>query len=401
MSTNLDTTISAQYNEPVFTTDRPDIAANNPEHLLSALTRLQASGINTWRIMRDYARLATGPGKISPADFLTLRLFDEDLWGAEDKKTIVGRRCNRDICYSLNYRTDWLAVPENKVLSWSYLKTYGFPVIPMGAIYAPQLQHGAPFILRTRTMLETFLLDADTYPLFGKPVESLNSLGSIALEKPLPQTHEVQTSDGRNIAVARLALEIAEHYESGYIFQRRISPEAGIKKVCGDRLATVRFLTVRYGSEIAILGAVWKLPSGANVADNYWRAGNLLAQLHQETGAVERVTSGAGLDMQEHIEHPDTQTALLGFVHPQWGAMKALALEGARLMREVAIIGWDIACSDSGPVIVEMNENPDFFLMQFASCRGILNASLKKAIEYHARARKGHETEMKRRFANY
>ena len=109
------------------------------------------------------------------------------------------------------------------------------------------------------------------------------------------------------------------------------------------------------------------------MADNYWRAGNLLAQVQMESGRILRVTSGAGLEARNHLTHPDTGAALIGFELPQWNAMKQLALDGARVMRHVSLIGWDIACTDKGPVIVEMNETPDFFLVQFADRRGILD----------------------------
>ena len=83
--------------------------------------------------------------------------------------------------------------------------------------------------------------------------------------------------------------------------------------------------------------------------------------------------SGAGLDLAVKTRHPDTDALLTGFCHPQWDAMKALAVEAARLMRHVPMIGWDIACTDDGPVIVEMNETPDLFLVQMADRRGVLD----------------------------
>jgi D-alanine-D-alanine ligase-like ATP-grasp enzyme len=56
--------------------------------------------------------------------------------------------------------------------------------------------------------------------------------------------------------------------------------------------------------------------------------------------------------------------------------MVGTVVEAARLMRHVPLIGWDVAALDSGPVIVEMNERPDFFLPQLADARGVLDAEL-------------------------
>ena len=122
--------------------------------------------------------------------------------------------------------------------------------------------------------------------------------------------------------------------------------------------------------------ACWKVPAGANVADNYWRDGNLLAQLDLVQGTVKRVVSGAGLGLAHHIVHPDTKIHMIGFRIPHWDAMVATVTEAARLMRHVPLIGWDVAALEDGPVIVEMNERPDFFLPQLADARGVLDAEL-------------------------
>jgi D-alanine-D-alanine ligase-like ATP-grasp enzyme len=66
-------------------------------------------------------------------------------------------------------------------------------------------------------------------------------------------------------------------------------------------------------------------------------------------------------------------------------AMKALAIEGARVMRTVPLIGWDIACTEKGPVIVEMNEHPDSFLMQFAERRGLLDGMFRDFVAFQKR----------------
>src|SRR6185312_13195379 len=132
--------------------------------------------------------------------------------------------------------------------------------------------------------------------------------------------------------------------------------------------------------EPGILRACWKIPSGANLADNYWRAGNLLAQIDVPTGRTLRAMSGTGLEWTPHSAHPDTNAPLVGIDIPCWPELTRTALEAARLMQHMPLIGFDIAVSESGPVIVEMNHNPDFFLNQLADGRGVLDADLIKLI---------------------
>ena len=78
--------------------------------------------------------------------------------------------------------------------------------------------------------------DAET----GKPIEGVQSLGSIGLKRYLPGTDSLETMDGREVPLDRFMLDIDEHYAHGYLFQNFLTPHPAIYAVCGDRPATVR-----------------------------------------------------------------------------------------------------------------------------------------------------------------
>ena len=71
--------------------------------------------------------------------------------------------------------------------------------------------------------------------------------------------------------------------------------------------------------------------------------------------------------------------------------MKQIALSGATLMRHIPLIGWDIAPSENGPIIVEMNEAPDFFMVQFADRKGILDEEFRSFMAFQARNSDGYK----------
>jgi hypothetical protein len=328
------------------------------------------------KIMRDYVGLSFGPGKVSFKDYAQLRLFDEALWEGADRRAVVGQHRGVEIHQQVNFRHDWWGMFDNKIAMASYLSAYGFPVIPTHAVYCPQLGTTAAHVARDADGLRRVLADESSYPLFGKPTEGLQSLGSVGLKRYSSQSHCLQTTDGRVVALDAFVADIVRHYPGGYMFQKFASPHAAIRALCGDRLPTIRIVTLNLEGAPKVFRACWKIPAGDNIADNYWRAGNLLAQIDRATGAVQRVLSGAGLSLAHHIFHPDTKVHMIGFQLPHWDAMAAMVVEAARLMQHVPLIGWDVAALDSGPVIVEMNERPDFFLPQLADARGILDAEL-------------------------
>jgi Sugar-transfer associated ATP-grasp len=328
------------------------------------------------KVMREYAALAFGPGQLSFSDYTKLRLFDDAFYANSDKRTVVGQRRNFDIDLTINYRHDWMGLFSNKVASASYLAAHGFPTIPAAAIYAKDLVGTSHLVARNRDDLRAFLVNEANYPLFGKPIEGVQSLGSIGLKRYLPGADSLETMDGREIPLDHFMLDIDEHYAHGYLFQNFLTPHPAIYAVCGDRPATVRIVTVAFEGEPKVFRACWKIPTGSNIADNYWRPGNLLAQIDMTNGRVLRVTSGIGLDLIEHTHHPDTKSQLVGMEIPGWTRLSQTAVEAARLMRHMPLIGWDMAMLETKPVIVEMNEKPDLFLNQLADGRGILDEEL-------------------------
>jgi hypothetical protein len=347
------------------------------------------------QVVRDYASLAFGPGRVSFNDYVRLRLFDRAHWDGCDLRTVSGQRHNRELVVAINYRHDWYGVVTDKIASTSYLSAYGLPTIPVTALFAPRLTRPSSLALRTRDELRKFLMRDDVYPLFGKPTEGFQSLGSIALRRPLPESGELEKIGGGCVGLETFLDDITQHYAGGYLFQPFVAPHPKAAALFGERLGTARIITLVEDGEPRIFRAAWKIPSGENLADNYWRSGNLLAKLDVDTGKIERVVSGAGFEAACKTHHPDSGVAFAGIALPQWDEMKAVALEAARVMHHMPMIGWDMGPTSAGPVIVEMNETPDFFLNQFADARGVLEPDFIRFIAGQKRAAKDYETRMK------
>ena len=114
-----------------------------------------------------------------------------------------------------------------------------------------------------------------------------------------------------------------------------------------------------------------------HAADNFWRPGNLLAQLDLESGRVVRVIRQSGTTHEEITHHPDTGVPIAGTFVPNWQEIKRLAVDCAKVLEALPLVGWDIAPVDTGAVLVEPNVTPDLRLHQIADGRGILDSVLK------------------------
>ncbi|HVM77798.1 MAG TPA: sugar-transfer associated ATP-grasp domain-containing protein [Stellaceae bacterium] len=372
---------------------RPKQAAS----LVDAMRQMTAAaGTGYGGLIREFARLALGPGRLGFDEYMTLGLFDAKRYAGTDKKAFVGLTASRKIWTQANFRFDLLGLAMNKIASSALFGAYGFPTIPLLALYSGRAGKASGRMLAGAEALRAFLLDPSHYPLFGKPMGGTQSLGSASFDGIDATKRELIAYGGRRVPLESFVAEVAANYADGYLFQRRVSPHRDVLSLCGDRLSTVRVLTVIRGGVPKILRACWKIPAGENAADNFWRSGNILARLDLETGRVTAALRGTGLGISEPSHHPDSSAPILGATVPSWRAVKETALGAAEVLPDLALIGWDIAPVDGGALLVECNQAPDFILPQMADARGILDEEFKaflaerKALaKAEARAAKG------------
>jgi hypothetical protein len=357
------------------------------------------------QILLEIAKTAFGPGRLSYDEYLALRLFDDAALAGADKAAFVGLDASRRIWTAANHNTEWWGVMRNKLAATTLLGGYGFPVIATVALYSETLRIPAVPTVREPAELASLLRTCKDYPLFGKPMDSFRSLGSASFEGYEASSDSLLTITGEEIALERFVADVAAHYGGGYLLQCRLDPHPAVRALVGNRLATVRVMTMLTRDGPEILRAAWKIPAGNNIADNFWRPGNLLATLDLDSGRVIRVVCGSGLSQQAVMRHPDTGAELIGIEVPLWRPLTKLALEAAAALNDVPLIGWDMAATERGAVIVEPNFTPDFIMPQIADRRGILDGRFADFLDQcrtaarlsRRRERFGHLAEMRQR----
>lgn len=364
-----------------------------PPARLAALRRAAAEqGLALPGLLAQWLALRLRRG-LSLEEYLGLRLYDRHYYGAADRSAFVGVRGARRILLRANYRFDLYGLIDNKIACDFLLAAQGLPVMPTVALYRRAGGRPSPFLLRSEADLRAFLCDAGQYPLFGKPLGGRQSLGSVSIDRYDAARDACVTFDGRELALDVFLRDIARHYATGYLFQKRVSPHPAVRALCGDRLATVRVLTVATAQGPRIWRAAWKIPAGGNAADNFWRVGNLLARLDIAGGTIEGAVRATRTGFEEASRHPDTGAPLIGAGVPNWPLLLDLARDGARVMEDLPLLGWDIAPVEGGALIVEVNQIPDFRLHQIADRRGILDRDLANFL----RDRKAHAAAWRRR----
>jgi len=148
---------------------------------------------------------------------------------------------------------------------------------------------------------------------------------------------------------------------SKFLIQQRLRNHPDIERLTGTKfLQTVRMVTwaadVR---DVEIYETTLKLILGNNLRDNYegGRTGNAWVEIDRDSGVLEATVgpSSDGLGFKLLSTHPVTGLKLAGLVLPHWSAVRQLVERAARLFLPLRTIGWDVALTGQGPVLVEGN----------------------------------------------
>jgi hypothetical protein len=145
-----------------------------------------------------------------------------------------------------------------------------------------------------------------------------------------------------------------------YVIQERVGNHpalAALMPGCG--LATSRIITLhRDETGPEIVSADLKILLGKNLTSNFGmgESGNLAATVSVRTGRIETVVGGVeGLGCVEVDVHPETGFPFREFVIPDWAPACALVLRAAKSFLPIRAIGWDVAFTPSGPLLLEGN----------------------------------------------
>lgn len=137
-----------------------------------------------------------------------------------------------------------------------------------------------------------------------------------------------------------------------YVIEEFIQQHEELSRVYPHAVNTLRFITLTTDGVPQLAHPISiRFGSGGGRIDFY---GSIIALVDQE-GALRSVMCNFGEAVEKH---PDTELAFDTVRVPWLREAQQLVLDCAREMPEVRYIGWDVAITPTGPVIVEGNGAP-------------------------------------------
>ncbi|GAA4404879.1 sugar-transfer associated ATP-grasp domain-containing protein [Quisquiliibacterium transsilvanicum] len=351
------------------------------------------SGRSWLSIARELLRLRNSGGMLGLSDYFQYRLYEPLPFGGH-KVDFAGWRMEGWLDERLNGRM-WRGIIEDKCVFHAICVLQGIPVPRVLGLFHPAGRRlGNVPVLRHTQDVEHFLREAISYPFFSKPVFGVSGGGAAAVDSIDRTRDELVLASGQQVSVSAFADSLSRSSPGatpalGWLFQERLQQHELIAAVCGETVATLRFIVLLDDHGPELFRVVWRIPTGANMTDNFGRhgrTGNLAARVSLESGEIERVIAGVGAAMTTHSTHPDTGARLLGWQLPLFREACDLVLLASALIPMFRFQHWDVAITRNGPVIVECNSPGGIELPQIASGQGLYDARLRKFVERHGRA---------------
>lgn len=265
--------------------------------------------------------------------------YIRDMWSAEeffyfhyDQLSRKGRRA-----FVTNVEKDWFCseVNDKRVFDLFYSK---------GETYT----HFAPYYRR------------EVCPLVSKEddlteMKSFISRHRDIIIKPLRSSMGQDVKVIRNVDMDAI-LSIMDDYPLGIIAEELIQQHPLMASPHPQSVNTVRITTFIVDGKVNIVRPFMRFGCGDRVVDN-GAQGGLIGSIDYETGIITNVVDEYG---KKYVLHPDTKVPLVGFRVPKWEEAVAFAKELAGVLPYCRYVGWDLAFTEDGWVMVEGNSRGQF-----------------------------------------
>ena len=183
--------------------------------------------------------------------------------------------------------------------------------------------------------------------LFIKPLDLYGGAGCFKLSK------------------GHLKTDISNCYDTiigkGYIHEKVIEQHPDIEKIHSKSVNSIRLFTyIDNSKKTNILVAYMRFGIGDSIVDNV-SSGGFQVGINLDTGTLNEV---GYQDMEfggnDYLTHPDSAFIFKDFKVPYFKEVIELTHKASTFLPN-RIVGWDIAITPNGPILIEANEYPSVF----------------------------------------
>ena len=249
----------------------------------------------------------------------------------------------------------YMSLARNKYVAHKMLENTGIRTSELYCYYQPEARYaentecagdlaGVLHILKTKGVQSCVIKTTESS--HGDNVWVIKSIG-------YQEDDAVMTRfDGQEITLSSVLGEEA------LIFESVVRQTDQFSAFNASSVNTVRFMTALYPDGSAkVIATFIKIGRAGRCVDNAGGGGNVDVCVDVETGEIRYAIQFDGWHNVKDIDcHPDNGNLLNGVVIENWESVKAEVIRFQQAFPYCKVAGWDIAITDDGPVVIEIND---------------------------------------------
>lgn len=250
-------------------------------------------------------------------------------------------------------------VTEDKELTFRLFDSYGIAQPELLLQYKNELFYDKAKNIIDDAAVNELIKKSAAEKLFFKPTLGLGGKGIIVFNKKESFVDPI----GNELTAGFIRKNIGKG--ENYILQEGLKQHDEINRIYPKAVNTFRIKTKMLNGKAEILLAMFRMGQGGNQLDNASQQG-LVCKVDVETGEFNALGyTGLGRTMDAH---PDSNFVFAGYIFPYWNEIKEFVIMATQKMETIGYIGWDVAYTVNGPVVIEMNSGPGLEYLQ--DCHG-------------------------------
>jgi len=257
-----------------------------------------------------------------------------------------GENYNPPVSEDYNY----LCLVRDKFVFSQYMSTYSLPVVKDLAIFDQEslrwISTGKNYDIR-----EFFNDKSKHLEGFCKPFDAGQGRGTFLLKL---EEGVIYVND--EIVLLKNFLNLIK---DKYLLQERIIQHESMSEIFPYSVNTIRLITFYNNGDPLLIFGYLRIGTGGNIVDNF-NAGGLAISIHLETG---RLFKYGYKNMNGKVcllnNHPDTKYKFQGFEIPYFQEATKIVKKSHKWLYGIHSIGWDVAITSEGPIIIEANDEWD------------------------------------------
>ena len=321
-----------------------------------------------WQVYKDCQMLYNYWGGAFPDSYFRNGMYTVDYTDVDKMKSFVPQEAYYRFAAKATKDSRYNLLIDDKIVCHDVLSYYNIPVPERLFIYRNG-EFRCGDTLLTHEEVDAKLAAFSEPRIFvknftGGGASGISILRHVDLQRPGNEQclHEYQDESGLAIS----STSIAEKYKNhSVIFEKQINQHLDMAKFNPDTVNTIRVLT--YKNEI--IAATVRFGGKGDFVDNISKGG-LAVNVNISTGELGEYGTRM-YDFHHQFEHPDTHEVFKGNMVPMWDEVKTIVLRCMRFMPYYGSVGYDIAISKDGPLIVEINTGAGIGLSQIGMEYGL------------------------------